>query len=160
MRSLKKALAVALALSLSLSAIGFVPSARDKVYAEETATNNIAVDINGSENRGNLKSPMFADWTLTGKVSPSSFQSGNVKFILSTSTGKSFSKCENKTLISGDNTPYLTTDGAFYDVDGASIILEITGLSAGTHNITTWHSYFNEPESKLGELGKLAILVD
>ena len=158
---IKKISAVVLALSLVMVSVqGFPVSEIEKAYAEETVSASIAIDINGSENRGNLKSPVFADWTLTGNANPSSFTLNDVSFKLSNSTGNNFAKSENKTLITGGNTPYLTTDGAYVNVDGADISLEISGLPAGTHTITTWHSYYKENKATYGEIGKLSISID
>ena len=159
-RFLKVSITMILIISLCFISVNLPAFEKvDKIFAAETETTNIGVDINGNENRNNLKSPDFDDWRLTGLVSPSSFSSGDVSFILSTSTGVSFSKGENKTLMSGDNKPYLTTDGAYVSSEGVSIILEISGLSEGTHTLTTWHSYFNKPVSE-DPLGELAISIN
>lgn len=47
-----------------------------------------------------------------------------------------------------DSTPYLTLDGVYVDgaSSGGTIKLEIRGLSAGTHTLTTWHSFFDNVE--------------
>ena len=137
----KRICSAVVAVSMCLGIIGLIPDvSTETVLAEESVTQNISIDINGSENRGNLKSPVFEDWTLTGNKSPATYTSNGVEFTLTSSKG-SFDKSENKTLITGGYTPYLTCDGASIETDGASITLEIKGLSAGTHTITTWHSY-------------------
>ena len=155
---LRKTCSVMLAAVISISSMG-VATYVEEVTAE-AATQNIAVDINGSENRGNLRSPEFNDWYLAGNASPNSTTIDGVTFTLSTSTGGNFSKSENKTLISGDITPYLTCDGAYIESDGTAITLKISGLSEGTHTLTTWHSYYRDAEDYVNNIGTLGISVN
>ena len=157
-KTINKILATALAVSMCIS--GFSNISLTTVYAEEVATKTISVDINGSENRTALKSPEFEDWTLTGNVAPTSINIDGVDFTLSTTTGENFLKSEQKTLVVGEYTPYLTADGAFIKTEGAGIVLEISGLAPGTHTIATWHSYHGVSSYAAGTVGKLGIYIN
>lgn len=159
-KAYKRIISAAMVLSMCLSLIGVVQNEQSSVIAvaeEVTSDVLISVDINGSENRAQLKSPEFQDWTLTGNATPATATFEGVEFKLSTSTGNNFSKSENKALVTSSATPYLTCDGAWINADGTVITLEITGLTTGRHTITTWHNYYTMSVSKPG---KLAISVD
>lgn len=125
-KALKKLCAAVLATGICAGTIGIIPNAAE-VSADTTAAKNIAVDINGSENRGNLKSPVFTDWTLSGNASPATVTIDGVTFTLIASSG-AFAKSENKTLMSTaeGKTPYLTCDGASLKEDGSNIVMKIS----------------------------------
>ncbi len=117
------------------------------VQAAEDATCNIAVDINGYENRANLKSPVFYDWTVSREVESASTTFDGVTFKVSSgSSSGTITGKQNKTLITQAGSPYLTCDGLIYSEETSQGVLklEISGLPAGTHTLTTWHSYFEQ----------------
>ena len=144
MRKMTKAfIAVALSGIMCASAVmPFIGTFIIQGVVSEASETTIGVDLNGSEGRANLKSPAFLDWQLGsyGTVTDAAFTVGDVTFkIPGTIQG-----AQNKTLMKNETKPYLTCDGL---VVSGEITLEITGLSAGTHTLTTWHSYFGDQSS-------------
>ena len=154
---------IALALTLSL-VLSTIPMAHDEYeVSAETVTKNIGVDIKGNENRAVLDSPDFYNWTTGLNLTSITETFDGVTCTLSSPTGEVFNGSQNKTLAKTDGTtPYITCDGI---VMTGTIKLEISGLSAGVHTLTTWHSYYNYGSNKIGEIkvsinGKVSTVVN
>lgn len=132
---------------------GILTNFADKIItaaASEDNTVNIAVDINGKDNRPYLKSAVFHDWTInntTDKAEKVSTTIDGVTFTLSDASGKGLiNGIQNKQLYNAEGTsPLLTLDGATIEniFSGGILKLEIDGLPAGTHTLTTWHNFFD-----------------
>ena len=135
---------ITLAMTTAFLQPAFVEKQVESVLAAETKEVSFGVDINGSENRGNLRSPVFHDWVVQREVESVENTFEGITFKLSNASGGKISGTQNKTLIVNEGLPYLTCDGvilASQETQG-TIKLEISGLSAGTHTIATWHSYY------------------
>ena len=149
---LKKFGKIGVALALTFSLIMGVLPGYQKEYEVSAAevTRNIGVDIKGNENRAVLDSPDFYNWTTGLNLTSITETFDGVTCTLSSPTGEVFNGTQNKTLAKTDGTtPYITCDGII--MTGA-IKLEISGLSAGVHTLTTWHSYFNYGSPNTGEI--------
>lgn len=128
-----------MALALVFGMTTYIPSVSEAEAAE--AGKSIGVDINGNENRPNLYSPDFYHWQAGLNLTSMEANFDGVDFKIYSESGATFKGEQNKTLAKTDGTtPYISCDGI---VLNSSIVLEISGLSAGTHTLTTWHSLPN-----------------
>ena len=106
----------------------------------ETVLNHIAVDMNGNENRPNLKSKTFSDWSITSAVKTASKSFDDITIEITSESGTAnIVGSQNKNLANSENTHYLCCDGI---VVNDNIKMTITGLPEGTHSISTWHNLF------------------
>ena len=160
MRS-KKVISALLVLALCVGLLHQLPAIYTgtvEVDAAVAAVTNIGVDINnGTDKRETTRSTIFYDWSIeSGGEEDPSFTVDGITFTLKGSNGKGDAKLimgdDNRNLVRTDgNTPVLTLDGArlrntFSD---GIMTLEISGLAAGEHSITTWHNYFyNNPKDE------------
>ena len=114
----------------------------ETVSADETVlvNNYVAIDINGSENREELKDASFEDWTIYS-TEKAVYESNGLTFSLYNAKGEAFQGTQNKKLMTATSSPVLTCDGVYYR---GAITLEIAGLSKGTHTISTYHNLYNE----------------
>lgn len=106
---------------------------------------NIGVDLNGTENRTQLRYEGFENWVIN-ECQSASYEVDGIKFTLSNETGDGVIKTgQNKFLYDAENKPLLTLDGLILEktFKGGVIKLQIDGLPSGTHTLTTWHSFFN-----------------
>lgn len=140
---MKKVLAILMVFSLALGIISGLPVLFDnesQTFAAESGK-NIGVDINGNENRQNLYSPDFYHWQAGLNLNSMEASFEGIEFKIYSPTGEVFRGEQNKNLAKTDGTtPYITCDGI---VLAGDIVLEISGLSAGNHTLTTWHSLPN-----------------
>lgn len=106
-----------------------------------SSNKRIRVDINRNDGRSALYAPNAENWIYTGEA----YTVNGITFKLSNSgsAGSGVDCTNNKKLQKYDGTtPYLTADGVkIKDGDNGGVLkLEISGLSAGTHSFTGWHS--------------------
>lgn len=107
-------------------------------------SNRILVDLNANDGRKASYKKSADNWCVPGGASASA-TFHDITFTLSNggSSGGDIRSVNCKTLqkMSGVY-PYLTMDGVTIDdIDRGGVIkLEISGLSAGTHSLRTWHS--------------------
>ena len=138
---IKRSAAAVSAFLICLGMNGTLLSARtSKTYAAASAS-RVRVDINRNDGRSALWSPYAENWNFTGDA----YKLNGITFKLSSggSVGSGIDCTNNKKLQKYDgSTPYLTADGVrVKDGDKGGIIkLEISGLSAGKHSFTGWHS--------------------
>ena len=152
---MKKVLSCILALTLIFGVINYWPENTAVEAAEEGKS--IGVDINGNENRANLYSPDFYHWQAGLNLTSMEAEFDGVSFKIYSETGEVFRGEQNKTLAKTDGTtPYISCDGI---VLTSTIIMEITGLSAGTHTLTTWHNAPNYGSS-VSTLKPLDIIIN
>lgn len=151
----KKALAVILSVVMATGAFAGDFNWRSQSVEAASSGNPIRVDINKNENRPLAYSETFTNWNVPVGNGISTTVDG-VTFTLSNggTTGNGIKGALDKALLrDGDTTsPRLTADGVLVNFDdgeeetGGIIKLEISGLSAGTHTLKTWHSFFNKVE--------------
>lgn len=149
MRGLRSITGIVLAMIMSIGTLPTIGNENVIVEAAETVETNIAVDINGRDNRPYLKSNVFEDWTIANSIAKAQKVSTTIKgvtFTISDASGKGvIDGSQNKQLYKvGEVSPLLCLDGAIVDgtFSGGIIKLEIDGLPAGTHTLTTWHNFF------------------
>ncbi|MDP4177305.1 MAG: cellulose binding domain-containing protein [Bacillota bacterium] len=112
------------------------------------ADKRIRVDINPNVNGlTNMYTDFWNNWVVTSGTSAQTTYKG-VTFKLSNggSTGTGIKSGWYKGLIQSSlDSPTLTLDGVTVDsaASGGVIKLEISGLSAGTHTLTTYHSFYD-----------------
>jgi len=131
-------------LTFSVVCANLVNAEPDKVMAAENTP--VRVDINSGDGRQGAYSLTYDNWILKADTTTATF--GGLKFTLSNggTTGGAVNGKSYKGLIKDDGTtPRLTMDGALITdaTDGGIIKLEISGLSEGTHTLTTWHSFWD-----------------
>lgn len=119
----------------------------DSIEFEATTDRRIRVDINANDGRTDAHSLVFNNWNVPAANEVTAVFN-DVTFTLSNggTTGGRVKGANWKGLILSDgSTPRLAMDGAIIEdaVSGGTIKLEITGLSAGTHTLTTWHAFWD-----------------
>lgn len=131
-----------------------------------SATNKvIRVDIGSSTaNYADTHTPYWNNWMLDAGGS-SSFENTyqGVTFTLSDSQGAGVVPGFNKKLIQSSlNTPTKTLGGVTADSSAAgdAVTVQISGLSAGTHSITTWHSSWDTNPSTSRLSSKMSVAVN
>ncbi len=112
--------------------------------AADSATPRITVDLNANDGRKASYARYATNWNVAGASSVSNTING-IKFTLSNggSAGGDVRSVNCKLLqLQSGIYPYLTMDGVTINdtTSGGVIKLEISGLSAGTHSLKTWHS--------------------
>lgn len=150
---LKKMISAVLSLVLCTSLLPQLPAAATGRMEAEAAVaefQSVGVDINDADPRTNVRSELFADWSLTneGEEAPT-FTSGGLTFTLRGSNGKGqmvkiYGQANRNLVRTDGKSPVLSMDGARLQnnfTDGI-MTLEISGLSAGTHTIATWNNIF------------------
>lgn len=143
-KNLKKVAAIAASFAMLNAAIGntnvLLP---EKASAASSSLKRICVDINANDGRKNSYTSYANNWIITGETPTVKFEDLTFKLSNGGTDGQGIRAVNLKTLTKSDNTtPTLTMDGVTIK-DGNSngiIKLEISGLSAGTHTLTTWHS--------------------
>ncbi len=140
----RKLTATLVALSILTAGIGFTPSSNENIVTAATADSRIVVDINANDGRKASYSKSSENWQVAGGSSSSTTING-VTFKLSNggSVGGDVRSVNCKLLqLQSGIYPYRTMDGVTINdtTDGGVIKLEISGLSAGTHSLKTWHS--------------------
>ena len=141
----KKLTALILVLLICINVSAF---SNEPANASNSSDKRIRVDIGpDTGGRSDMYTEFWNNWVVTSGASAEATFNG-VKFKLSNggSTGSSIKSGWYKGLVqSSMDSPTLTLDGVI--IDGASsygtIKLEISGLPAGTHTLTTWHSFFD-----------------
>jgi len=106
-----------------------------------SSSSRMRIDINRNDGRSALWSPFADNWNFTGDA----YTLNGITFKLSNggNVGQGVDCTNNKKLQKYDGTtPYLTADGVkIKDGDNGGVLkLEISGLSAGTHSFSGWHS--------------------
>ncbi|URZ09284.1 fibronectin type III domain-containing protein [Clostridium felsineum] len=154
----KKVLSSILVLALvttSASMFSAKTYARCKNIPNITATKtaignkNIKVDIAPFTNgRSDMFTNGWNNWVVTSGTSASQTYNG-VTFKLSDggTTGDGIKSGWCKGLVQSSlNSPTLTLDGVTVNnaASDGTIKLEISGLSSGTHTLTTWHSFYDD----------------
>lgn len=148
-RVTKKVLSVALAAILCTGFMTYLPAVNDTAQVEAAITKkvNVGVDFNGVDNRAECRSETFEDWIVeTCQEATYEYEEGGLTFKVKNATkdGKGTIGCNNatKTLVNATGkSPVLTLDGVrCSEFKNTAITLEISGLPAGTHTLTTWHS--------------------
>ena len=127
--------------------------------AADAQNPRVTVDINANDGRKASYSTNTDNWIVAGGAS-SEAEFNGVKFRLSNggNTGGDIRSVNCKILqLQSGIYPYLTMDGVtIKDGDNGGVIkLEISGLSAGTHSIKTWHSCVDNADS-----GSVSVSVD
>ena len=149
MKTIKKILSVIVALSLCAGVIAYLPAVSEptEVNAAVTEKVNVGVDINGPSNRAELRSEQFEDWVISAAGEEFTYTSEKTGLTFKLTDGNIDGKNEingfdNKNLMNPTGiSPVLTADGVRSTLFKNSVItLEITGLPAGTHTLTSWHS--------------------
>ena len=149
MKKIKRISCLLLTVVMCLGFLSHLTNMPVVASATEDVSKNIAVDINGKDNRPYLKSAVFTDWTINNtidKLEKVSTTIDGVTFSLSDASGKSIvNGIQNKQLFNSEGTsPLLTLDGATIETFSGGILkFEIDGLPAGTHTLTTWHNFFD-----------------
>ncbi len=149
----KKVVSVLLSLVLCAGLLPQLPHQYTGSIQPEAAslTKSIGVDINdGSDPRESVRSKTFYDWSLVkaGELAPS-FKVEGITFTLKGSGSNGdvniFPEVNRNLVENSGESPVLTMDGA--KLQGVfrqgTLTLEISGLEAGTHSITTWHNFFS-----------------
>lgn len=143
---MKKMTGKLLAAFMALAVLtGGMPAYEAQTAAAETTDPRICIDINGNDGRKPSYSKNAENW-IVAAGSSSEFKTNGVTFRLSNggSAGSDLRSVNYKGLQESTEygTPTLTMDGVtIQDGDnGGTIKLEISGLSAGTHSLKTWHS--------------------
>ncbi len=129
---------------------GYTPVKEESVSAAVSPTffsgSRTRVDLNANDGRKDSYTNNAYNWIVTGTEPTASFNGLSFKLLKGGSLGSGIRSANYKNLTKSDgSTPTLTMDGVTVsDTDKGGVIkLEITGLSAGTHTLTTWHSYFD-----------------
>ncbi len=140
----RKIMATLVALSMLTAGIGFTPSRSENVVTAATADTRIVVDLNANDGRKASYSKASKNWNVPGGTSAETTING-VTFKLSNggSVGGDVRSVNCKILqLQSGIYPYRTMDGVTINdtTDGGVVKLEISGLSAGTHSLKTWHS--------------------
>lgn len=147
--TIKKILSVVTALTLCAGFIGYLPavSEPENVNAAVTEKVNVGVDINGPSNRAELRSEQFEDWVISTDGEEFTYTSEETGLNFKVTDGnmdgkKTIKGFDNKNLMNPTGiSPVLTADGVRSTLFNNSVItLEISGLPAGTHTLTSWHS--------------------
>lgn len=110
--------------------------------AADAASPRLTVDLNKNDGRAASYARNAENWIIDGETSAST-EIGGLTFTLSTpSEGGVLTAHNNKKLQKQSGIyPYLTMDGVTVETaENGALQLEITGLSAGTHTLKTWHS--------------------
>lgn len=147
--TMKKILSVVTALALCAGLVGLLPQATEPVEVNAAVAKqvNVGVDFNGTDNRAELRHATFLDWMVPEcQEATYEYEEGGLTFTVKNATTNGKGKIKTtaiKDIVNTEgNSNLLTVDGlrttAF---SGGAISLEIAGLPAGTHTITTWHSY-------------------
>ena len=145
-RIYRKSIAAVMALTICMTGMnmGGIPLTAT-VNAADSSDPRICIDINGNDGRKPSYSKNAENWIVAGGSS-SSFTMNGVTFKLSNggSAGGDLRSVNYKGLQESTEygTPTLTMDGVTIEDgdNGGTIKLEISGLSAGTHTLKTWHS--------------------
>ncbi|MDS0528309.1 hypothetical protein NNC19_21720 [Clostridium sp. SHJSY1] len=141
---LKKVACILAAMSITLTMV----VVQDNQVKAATTDKSIKVDIGPNTNgRTDMYTDSWNNWVVNNGNSAETTYNG-VKFKVSNggSTGSGIKAGWYKGLIQSSlNSPTKTLDGLTVDnsTSGGVIKLEITGLSAGTHTLTTWHSFYD-----------------
>ncbi len=152
---LKKVVALGMATIMGCAMLAGIPglgSSAQVTEAADTLPPRIRVDISPDNGRLDIVSPLFDNWLIVNGSETASYTAEGVTFTLSNggTTGKGLNVTFNKRLITSDTSaPFLTADGVQVgDIKTGGVIkLEISGLSAGTHSLKTWHSYFDDTKA-------------
>lgn len=142
-RSLSKAISCLLAGTVCCGILGIGKPVHLMASAATSTDNRIRVDLNANDGRKASYTKTCYNWIVAGETPTATFQ--DVSFQLSNggSVGQGIRSVNCKLLQKMDgSTPTMTMDGVtIKDGDSNGIIrLDIKGLSAGTHSLTTWHS--------------------
>lgn len=145
-KALKKCVAALIALSVCAAGVDYTSTlfADSGTAARSSSDSRIVVDINANDGRKASYSKNAQNWIVAGGSSASA-EFNNVTYTLSNggSVGGNIRSVNCKILqLQSGIYPYLTMDGVtIQDGDNGGVIkLEISGLSAGTHSLKTWHS--------------------
>lgn len=138
-----KAISCLIASTVCYSVLGMIQPNKQITSAETVSDSRIRVDLNANDGRKASYTKTCYNWIVAGETPTATFQ--NVSFKLSNggSVGQGIRSVNYKILQKMDgSTPTMTMDGVtIKDGDSNGIIkLEISGLSAGVHSLTTWHS--------------------
>lgn len=108
---------------------------------------NVGVDFNGTDNRSELRHAVFEDWIVEEcQEATYKYDEGGLIFRVKNKTaggkGAIVSTAIKSLLNKNGNGNLLTVDGLrSTSFKNSAITLEIEGLPAGEHTLTTWHSY-------------------
>lgn len=146
-RFMRKHIASAIALSICAGGLGvYTPAIPQNTVSAAATDGRIRVDINANDSRKNSYTANANNWIITSDAPTATYDGVTFKLSNGGSVGSGIRAASCKTLTKSDGTtPTLTMDGVTIKdgENGGVIKLEITGLSAGTHSLTTWHSYFD-----------------
>ena len=143
--SFHKLTVLLLVVLISMNVVSGVPN---KLVEAATIDSRIRVDIGPDvSGRTDMYTQFWNNWVVTSGTSARVTYNG-VTFTLSNggSSGTGIKSGWYKGLIQSSlDSPALTLDGVTIDgaTAGGTIKLEISGLSAGTHTLTTWHSFYD-----------------
>lgn len=144
-QAFRRSLAWLTAAALGAAMLGNLPQQKKQettlIAAAAETGSRIRVDINKNDGRKASYTKTANNWLVDNSYT---YAVNGVTCKLSVGGTGSVDLVNCKVLQLQDvaNTPTLTMDGAkVKDGDGSSTLkLELTGLSAGTHSLTTWHS--------------------
>ena len=147
-KTFKKVISVVTSIALCAGFISYLPTVTmpEEVNAAVTQKVNVGVDFNGSDNRADLRSEIFEDW-IVGNCQEATYEyeEGGLTFTVKNATkdgaGYIYSDAKKNLVNATGISPVLTADGLRCSTfKNSAITLEIKGLPAGTHTITSWHS--------------------
>ena len=139
----RKMFAAALSAAMVLCTLTGYTAAQEPVFSTGS---RIRVDLNANDGRQNSYTNNAYNWIVSGTTPTAVFNGVTFKLSNGGNTGSGIRSASYKSLTKSDGTtPTLTMDGVtIKDADKGGVIkLEISGLSSGTHTLTTWHSYFD-----------------
>ena len=139
----RKMFAAALSAAMVLCTLTGYTAAPEPMFSTGS---RIRVDLNANDGRQNSYTNNAYNWIVSGTAPTAAFNGVTFKLSNGGNTGSGIRSASYKSLTKSDGTtPTLTMDGVtIKDADkGGAIKLEISGLSSGTHTLTTWHSYFD-----------------
>lgn len=132
--------AVFMALSVLTGNMGLSSFEKPMTASAASSNQRFAVDLNKNDGRKASYARWAENWIVSGDSSASATING-IGFKLSASGGSLRMENNKKLQQMSGIYPRLTMDGATVDANnGGSLKLEISGLSAGTHSIRTYHS--------------------
>ncbi|MBQ4464954.1 MAG: hypothetical protein II916_03205, partial [Oscillospiraceae bacterium] len=141
---IKRALAFLSACILCMTAGGMTAGNEMKTASADASGKRFIVDLNANDNRFFSTTPTACNWAIaSGSSASASFNGLTFKLSNGGSVGSGIKSVDYTGLQrTDDSTPTLTMDGVTIDggEKGGVIKLEISGLSAGTHTLKTWHS--------------------
>lgn len=148
---MKKIFSMFIAITLIIGVTTSLPTVSDQieVNADVSQKVNVGVDFNGKDNRVECRYELFEDWIVEDTQEASyEYKEGGLNFTVKNASvngaGYIGTYNSNKQLISASgSSPLLTLDGLRCSgFRNTAITLEIEGLPAGTHTLTSWHSVF------------------